>query len=157
MMIGKEEMIMDALARLLTIEDIKAVKARYCRCLDTKDWVGFAALFTDDAVMDVSQDTGNPPMTGIPAIVDQVKFAVIDAATSHQVHTPEITLHGHDEADGVWAMQDRVVWKAGTSPVSGIASITGYGQYHETYRREGGIWKIAALKLTRFHVDMHPA
>jgi hypothetical protein len=96
-------------------------------------------------------------MTGIPAIVDQVKFAVIDAATSHQVHTPEITLHGHDEADGVWAMQDRVVWKAGTSPVSGIASITGYGQYHETYRREGGIWKIAALKLTRFHVDMHPA
>jgi hypothetical protein len=61
MMIGKEEMIMDALARLLTIEDIKAVKARYCRLLDTKDWVGFAALFIDDAVMDVSQDTGNPP------------------------------------------------------------------------------------------------
>jgi hypothetical protein len=157
MMIGKEEMIMDALAQLLTIEDIRAVKARYCRLLDTKDWIGFAALFTDDAVMDVSQDTGNPPMTGIPAIVDQVKFAVIDAATSHQVHTPEITLHGHGEADGMWAMQDRVVWKAGASPVPGIASITGYGQYHETYRREDGIWKISALKLTRFHVDMHPA
>lgn len=148
---------MNSLEQLLDIEAIRAVKARYCRMLDTKDWGGFAALFTEDAVMDVSQDTGNPPIMGIPALLDQVKFAVINAATSHQVHTPEITLTGPDSADGVWAMQDRVVWQAGASPVPGVASITGYGQYHERYRREGGVWKIAALTLTRFHADMHPA
>lgn len=148
---------MDALQTLLAIDDIRAVKARYCRLLDTKDWSGFAALFTDDAVMDVSEDTGNPPITGIPAIVAQVRFAVDDAATSHQVHTPEITLAGNDTALGVWAMQDRVVWREGLSPIPGVASITGYGQYHESYRREGGEWKIAALRLSRFHVDMHAA
>jgi SnoaL-like domain len=147
---------MDALTRLLVLEDIRALKARYCRTLDTKDWAGFAALFTQDAMMDVVQDTGNPPMSGIAAILEQVKFAVINAATSHQVHTPEITLIGPDDAEGVWAMQDRVVWQPGTSPVPRIGSITGYGQYHERYRREGDVWKIAALKLTRFHVDMHP-
>jgi ketosteroid isomerase-like protein len=151
-----EESIMDALNQLLAIEAIRAVKARYCRLLDSKDWTGFAALFTEDAVMDVSQDTGNPPISGIEAIVAQVRFAVDHAATSHQVHTPEITLEGPDCAQGLWAMQDRVVWQAGKSPVPGVASITGYGQYHETYRREHGIWKIAALRLSRFHVDMHP-
>tara|TARA_R110000850_G_scaffold23280_1_gene68696 strand:- start:762 stop:1208 length:447 start_codon:yes stop_codon:yes gene_type:complete len=148
---------MDALQNIQTIEDIRLVKARYCRFLDTKDWDGFASLFTADAVMDVREDTGNPPITGVDAIVSQVRFAVDHAASSHQVHTPEITLKEAGMADGVWAMQDRVVWQAGKSPIDGIASITGYGQYHESYRLEEGIWKIAALRLSRFHVDMHPA
>ena len=147
---------MDALQTLLTIEAIRAVKARYCRFLDSKNWEGFAALFTDDAVMDVREDTGNPPITGIADIVAQVRFAVDHAASSHHVHTPEITLDEPDGAQGVWAMQDRVVWQAGKSPIPGVGSITGYGQYHESYRREGGGWKIAALRLSRFHVDMHP-
>ncbi len=146
---------MDALNDLLAIEDIRAVKARYCRLLDGKDWSGFAALFTEDAVMDVREDTGNPPITGIAAIIAQVRFAVDDAATSHQVHTPEITLLSEDAATGVWAMQDRVVWQPGKSPIPGVTSITGYGQYHESYRQEGGLWKIAVLRLSRFHVDMH--
>ncbi len=146
---------MDALARLLDTEAIKLVKARYCRLLDTKDWDGLAALFTGDAVMDVEQDTGNPPMSGVAAIIDQIRFAVDHAATSHQAHSPEIILTDADAATGIWAMQDRVVWQPGMSPVPGVGSITGYGQYHERYRREGGDWKIAALKLTRFHVDMH--
>lgn len=146
---------MNALNDLLAIEDIRVVKARYCRLLDSKDWSGFAALFTEDAVMDVREDTGNPPITGVAAIIAQVRFAVDAAATSHQVHTPEIGLDGQDAARGIWAMQDRVVWQMGKSPIPGVASITGYGQYHETYRREDGIWKIAALRLSRFHVDMH--
>lgn len=148
---------MDALQRLLAIEDIRAVKARYCRCLDSKDWSGFAALFTKDAVLDVHEDTGNAPVTGIADIVAQVRFAVDHAASSHQVHTPEIEIIAPDSARGVWAMQDRVVWQEGKSPVPGVGSITGYGQYHEDYRYEGGAWKIAALRLSRFHVDMHPA
>ncbi|MEY4161032.1 MAG: hypothetical protein RLZZ136_1653, partial [Pseudomonadota bacterium] len=120
---------MDALQTLQAIEDIRAVKARYCRLLDTKQWEEFAALFTTDAEMDVREDTGNRPITGIPAIVAQVRFAVDHAATSHQVHTGEITLLGPDKASGVWAMQDRVVWQEGQSPLPGVASITGYGQY----------------------------
>nr|WP_129780573.1 nuclear transport factor 2 family protein [Peristeroidobacter soli] len=31
---------------------ISKVKARYCRMLDTKDWAGFGALFTEDFVLD---------------------------------------------------------------------------------------------------------
>ena len=148
---------MDPVQRLLAIEEIRGLKARYCRFLDTKNWDGFAALFTRNAEMDVSQDTGNPPICGVDAILAQVRFAVDHAATSHQVHAPEIELDGADDAHGTWAMQDRVVWHAGKSPLPGIVSITGYGQYHERYRREQDGWKIAALRLSRFHVDTHSA
>lgn len=148
---------MDPVQKIQSIEDIRSVKARYCRFLDSKDWEGFASLFTKDAVLDVGQDTGNPPITGIDAIIAQVRFAVEFAATCHQVHTPEIELINNGHANGIWAMQDRVVWQNGKSPIEGVASMTGYGQYHEQYRYEQGVWKIARLKLTRFHVDMHTA
>jgi hypothetical protein len=146
---------MDALQKLLAENEIKGLKARYCRFLDTKDWDGLTSLFLGDAVLDVQQDTGNPPILGRAAIIEQIRIAVIDAASSHQVHTPEITLTGDVTAEGIWAMQDRVVWQPGKSPIPGVASITGYGQYHETYRKTDDGWKYTALKLTRFHVDMH--
>lgn len=147
---------MIALDTLLAAEEIKALKARYCRFLDTKDWAGMAALFLEDAVLDVTEDTGNPPVHGCEAIIAQIRFAVDDAATSHQVHTPEIAFEGADSATGIWAMQDRVVWQTAKSPLAGVASITGYGQYHESYRRTAAGWKFASIRLTRFHVDMHP-
>ena len=147
---------MDQIEKLLAAEEIKALKARYCRFLDTKDWAGLAGLFLVDAVLDVAQDTGNPPLAGRDAIIGQIRLAVDDAATSHQVHTPEIAFESDSHATGVWAMQDRVVWQTGKSPIPGVASLTGYGQYHETYRRTADGWKFAAIRLTRFHVDMHP-
>lgn len=146
---------LDRIEQLLAKEDIRDLKARYCRCLDTKDWHGLASLFLADAVLDVQQDTGNPPINGRSGILDQIRFAVIGAATSHQVHTPEIVFVSADEATGTWAMQDRVVWQPGRSPLPGVASMTGYGQYHERYRWTAEGWRFASVRLTRFHVDMH--
>jgi len=146
---------MEGLGMLLAAEEIKGVKARYCRYIDMKDWDGYGGLFTSDALMDVSQDTGAAPISGTAAILEQVRFALDNAVSCHHVHTPEISFDGPDNATGIWAMQDRVVWQEGKSPIEGVASITGFGQYHETYKRSAGGWKIASLRLTRFHVDMH--
>lgn len=132
---------------------ISKVKARYCRMLDTKDWAGFGALFTEDFVLDVSEGTSVPVIRGREAALQQVQTLVGNARTVHQVHTPEIDVQG-DEAQVIWAMQDRVVWEA---PRRGLASITGYGHYHERYVRQNGEWKIASLKLTRLHLDVQPA
>lgn len=136
-------------------EDIRAVKARYCRFLDTKNWQGLADLFTEDAVLDVREDTGMEPFVGRETLIEQIRAAVIDAKSAHQVHTPEITLVNDEEATIIWAMQDRVVWNEGKSPIAGVKSITGFGHYHERYVRSDGEWRIASLKLTRLHVDMH--
>jgi hypothetical protein len=138
-----------------TLEDIRGVKARYCRFLDTKDWAGLASIFTEDAVLDVREDTGMDPFVGRDLLIEQIRAAVIDGKSSHQVHTPEITMESVTSATIIWAMQDRVVWNEGKSPIPGVKSITGYGHYHERYVRQGDAWLIASLKLTRLHVDMH--
>lgn len=146
---------MDGLNMLLDREAIRTVKARYCRFLDTKDWDNFIALFTPDAVMDVREDSGNPPLQGRAAILEQVRLAVDDARTAHQVHFSEIELRG-DEAHVITPMQDRVVWEPGKSRVPGAQSITGFGHYTETYVRHDGEWRISYLKLSRLYIDLHP-
>lgn len=132
---------------------ISQVKAKYCRMVDTKNWPGLAALLTEDFVLDVSEGTSLPVIHGRDAAMEQVQRLVGASRTVHQVHTPEIELRG-DEAHVIWAMQDRVLWEA---PRNGLGSITGYGYYHECYVRRNGEWKIASSKLTRLHIDMHPA
>jgi hypothetical protein len=44
----------DPVARLIAIEEIKQLKARYFRCMDTKDFVGLRTVFADDATFDAS-------------------------------------------------------------------------------------------------------
>jgi hypothetical protein len=49
---------MDVAERLRAIEDIKALKARYFRCMDNKDWPGLQAVFAPDVVCDFRDSTG---------------------------------------------------------------------------------------------------
>ena len=137
---------LDAINARLALSE---AKARYCRMLDTKDWAGYAALLTEDFVLDVSEGTQVPVISGRDAAVSQIKSSILTAKTAHQVHAPEIALNG-DEARVVWAMQDRVIWGPDRP------SITGYGHYHERWVRRNGEWRLAALRLTRLHVDVHP-
>ena len=147
---------MDTLQELIARQHIMEVKAHYCRFLDTRDWERFGALFTEDAVLDVREDTGAEPFHGRAAIVATVQAAVAHARTSHQVHNPEITFDDANAADVIWAMQDRVVWEQGKSPIPPASGITGYGHYHEEYVRQKGCWLIASLRLTRLVVDLDP-
>jgi hypothetical protein len=133
--------------------EISNIKARYCRMVDTKDWAGLGALLTENFVLDVSEGTSIPIIHGRAAALARVAELIGSARTVHQVHTPEIEVHG-DEAHAIWAMNDRVLWE---TPKHGLASITGYGHYRERYVRQNGAWKIAYSKLTRLHIDMQRA
>ena len=133
--------------------EISGIKARYCRMVDTKDWAGLGELLTEDFVLDVSEGTSIPIIHGRAAALTQVAALIDSARTVHQVHTPEIEVRG-DEASAIWAMNDRILWD---KPKHGLASITGYGHYHERYVRQNGVWKIAFSKLTRLHIDMQRA
>ncbi|WP_404480898.1 nuclear transport factor 2 family protein [Novosphingobium sp. BL-52-GroH] len=120
------------------------LKAAYCRLLDTKDWEGWKALFTHDCVIDTSASGGTVEQ-GRERFVAMVARSLAEAKTAHQVHSPQITLDG-DEAQAVWAMQDRVV--------KGDFALTGYGHYHETCVRTPEGWRIARQTLTRLIVEM---
>lgn len=135
---------------------IEETKARYCRFLDTKDWVGFASVFTEDVHQDTA-DSGGFELQGRDQVTEMVRNSVGEAKTSHQVHSPEINFIDDDTADVIWAMQDRVVWPSEKAREIGFQSLTGWGHYHERYvRGVGGSWQIAAQRLTRLHMDMQP-
>jgi uncharacterized protein (TIGR02246 family) len=139
----------DALGRLEAIEEIKALKARYFRCMDTKDWAGFAEQFAPHATMDMTSENAGVT-TGRHDIAAFVEAAVGDVTTVHHGHTPEIEILSDTTARGIWAMEDELRWPAG----SPITAMHGYGHYHETYEKIDGRWLIASTRLTRLRVDL---
>jgi hypothetical protein len=135
--------------RLLDIEAIKQLKARYFRHMDLKQWDEWAQVFARHAVMEVPEVDAT--QTGRDDIVAFVSGALTGARTVHHGHTPEIEITGPDSARGTWAMADYVEWTvpAGADRVG----LRGYGHYIEEYVREDAAWRIARTRLERLHVD----
>jgi uncharacterized protein (TIGR02246 family) len=136
---------------LLELEAIKQLKARYFRCMDTKDWEGFAEVFTPEAELDVTEDAGADAgrVKGREQIVAGIQQVIGAARTVHHGHMPEIKLTGPDRAEGIWAMYDYVEFASEPQPVG----IRGYGHYHETYEKSDGQWRIARMRLSRLRRD----
>ncbi len=142
---------MDATEQLLAIEAIRTLKARYFRYMDTKQWERLAALFTAD--LRVISPQGATWLEGGEAFAASLRHSLENAVSCHQGFTAEIEIIDADHASGVWAMQDVIDWQD-RHPREGWKSIVGRGHYHETYRREGGQWRIATLSLTRLRLDV---
>jgi hypothetical protein len=138
-------------ARLEDIEEIKQLKARYFRTLDTKDWPAWRAVFTDDARFDGTRRAFSGPDEFCGATSAWLK----DAVTVHHGHMPEIAFTGPITARGFWAMFDLVQFReprASDGPYGG-AGFIGYGHYEEEYRKTEAGWRISLLRLTRLRVD----
>jgi ketosteroid isomerase-like protein len=133
---------------LAAVEEIKKLKARYFRLMDTKQWDAWADLFTDD--LDAwFEDTGRS-VHGRDEFVAGVSGLLADALTVHHGHMPEIEVTGPDSARGTWSMFDYVQLRNPKRPVE----FKGYGHYHEEYRKgSDGRWRISSLRLHRLRVD----
>lgn len=127
------------------LEAIRQLKARYFRTMDTKDWAGMRAVFTDDVIMDTSE-SGGGVITGADEFVAFLSETLADVVTVHHGHMPEIELTSSTTATGIWAMEDMLRWPNGME-------LHGYGHYHETYVKTGTDWRIASTKLTRLRSD----
>jgi hypothetical protein len=132
-------------ARLVDIEEIKQLKARYFRGLDLKDWALWADVFTPDAHIEAD----GYPFDGPEALIAAMKGFLDGVRTVHHGFMPEITITGPDEATGVWAMRDYLLYPGDGPPVG----FFGYGHYHESYARQSNGWRIRTLVLTRIGID----
>ncbi len=146
---------MNAIDQLMAIEAIRSLKARYFRCMDTKDWLAFEALFTPAAIFDMRQARGadiDPAgfVQGASCITAYVRKAVDRLVTVHHGHMPEIHIETESFARGVWAMEDVLLVPEGVDMP--FEQLRGYGHYHESYERIAGEWKIKTCRLTRLHV-----
>lgn len=133
-----------AAGALLEIEAIKALKARYFRCMDQKRWAELAEVFARDAV--AQWDPHPEVLYGREAIVAHIRAGIEPLVTVHHGHMPEITLTGPEAAHGIWAMFDLVEGES--------FRLEGYGHYEEDYVKEEGRWCIMRLRLTRLRVDI---
>lgn len=139
--------------RLLAIEEIKQLRGRFARCMDTKDWAGMRATLADDCVFDAGQEVNVEEFWhGAWDIVANIRRSLIHATSVHHAHTPEIELIDADTATGIWAMQDQLRW-----PGPPLVEMNGNGHYHETYVRRDGRWLMKSFKLTRLRVDISGA
>ena len=136
---------MEPLERLVAIEDIKKLKARYCRCLDTKDWEGFANSFAPDAVFDHGGEEG--PVTGPANIAAMVRGVVDSVQLVHHALMPEIDIESAISASATWALDDMLNWP------DGRRGLHAYGHYHETYEKVGAEWKIKLSRVTQLRLE----
>ena len=156
---------MDLIEKLAAIEEIKALKARYFRTMDSKDWAGYEAVFAPDLIADFRDATGahDPSQLthGAAAYVAMLAPMLDKVSTVHHGHTPEITIESPTTARGVWAMEDKL-WPGPESDLP-FTWLHGYGHYHERYVKladgadngggENEGWRIAEIRLTRLRVD----
>jgi hypothetical protein len=130
------------LEQLLAREEIKLLKARRDRAVDTKDWELYRALHADDHV---SHNQGFERWESADVMIENVKSLLgRDRTTVHHSHTPEITFESSIKAKGIWAMEDLIF-----DTDSGELLIHGFGFYHETYENRDGTWLFTSRQLKR--------
>jgi len=143
---------MNDIEKLVAMEEIKQLKARYFRCIDTKDWDGFEAVFAPDAHFDISQDVPGCILVGPEKIVAAARVPLTGCVSVHHGHCPEIAITSETTATGIWAMEDLLRWSRDSARPN--QTLHGFGHYLETYERIGGRWHIKTLKLRRIRVDV---
>lgn len=142
---------MDAIEKLLALEDIRMLLARRVRCIDEKDWEGFADCYTEDAVSWSFQslDAAGEATIGNRVIAERVAEHLQTMTTVHQIHLPEISFTGPESATGIVPLEDVLVWTH-----DGTRNwMHGYGHYRQTFVKRDGRWRISEHRLTRLRFE----
>lgn len=131
---------MGVLERLAALEDIKLLKARRDRFVDTKDWAALEELHVPEHR---SFNGDYPPWTTASEMIRNVREIMKDLKTAHQSHTPEITFQSLTTASGIWAMTGISLWNQGEAEHFFVAT----GHYFETYEKRDGRWLFTSRRL----------
>jgi hypothetical protein len=152
---------LDALERLLAIEEIRQLKARYFRYLDTKEWDGLKReVFHEDVHMDMTRAMPEPLeeeseglIDGVDHVVQFMSDGVAGTWTVHHGHMAEIDFPTATTAHGVFAMDDRLRWDADSG--SAIRDFHGFGHYHDDFELVDDRWLLRRVVLTRLgqHIE----
>ena len=142
--------------QLAAHQEICALKARYFRAMDCKDWDALEAVFAPNLIADFRDASGQRDekalVRGAANYLAYLKPMLQHVSTVHHGHMPEITLISDDEAAGIWAMEDKL-WVAEGSDLP-FRFMHGYGHYHEEYACIGGEWRIQSIRLSRLHLEV---
>jgi len=132
------------LQQLSDFEDIRTLRHRYFRGIDTADMVLLDTLFTDDVIVDYRGGNYRVTLQGRGDMIEFLANAFHSGAVAmHHGHMPEIVLTGDNSAEGVWYLEDIFINTEQATHTFGSAI------YRDAYRRVGGAWKIARTEYDR--------
>lgn len=132
------------LQQLSDLEEIRTLKHRYFRGIDTADSALLAGLFTTDVVVDYRGGTYRVGLSGRDNMLDFLANSFHSGAVAmHHGHMPDITLTGPNTATGLWYLEDIFINLEQRTHTIGSAI------YKDEYRREGGSWLISRTEYDR--------
>ncbi len=137
---------------LQAIEEIKQLKYRYVRALDTGDTQTLGDCLTENAYIKFEGGIYTVEQTGRAAIIEFMGTSFHSkAATSHQVHHPMIELLSDTTAKGQWSLQDVY------HDLNHRMIISGASEYMDQYVKEAdGKWRIADSRYERLYEMTQP-
>lgn len=142
---------MTELEKLIAIEEIKRLKARYFYGIDNKDWdLWREEVFAPDGRLEVPEMGHN--VEGVEEVIRWVAQQSADQVSVHHGHMPDIEILSDTTAKGVWAMEDRI-YRSKEHPLNGYSTIHGFGHYRENYVKLDRGWRIKSTLLTRLRVE----
>jgi hypothetical protein len=131
---------------LVALEEIRRLKYRYLRCVDTKNWDELEEVFTKDATADYGTPSAGRPLNlaNRDEIIGFLRESLgNDIITVHFASQPEIDIDG-DTASGTWCFEDTVIATEYNVVIKGAAF------YEDTYQRdEQGKWRISHTGYVR--------
>ncbi len=143
---------MTDIERLLAIEEIKQLKAKYFWCVDSKDWARWKAeVWAPDARLETA--TVSKVVEGVDEIIKWASASAGNQVSTHHGHMPIIEITSDTTATGIWAMEDILRLPKDQPSSYGYTYLHGFGHYHETYVKGPNGWRIKSTLLTRQHVE----
>lgn len=136
--------------------DLEELKAEYFFCVDNKLWDRLLTLFTPDAAFH-----GTGFRAGDPGeFVKKTSEILTHVHSSHFGFQPVFSKDAEGTAArGRWAMQDFLTWDPQETSLPGITnpgahSLHGFGYYEDSYRFDGGRWRLSSMRLIRTRLDV---
>lgn len=134
---------MTEIERLVAIEDIKLLRARYCRAIDTKDWTLLRSLIADDIRLDLPSLRDRGGVRGTDEFMDLVQGWFAQSPSLHANHLPEIVIESVTRASGIWAQEHFLPQHYEPGARHGH----GYGYSHDEYAKIDGSWRVIGVRL----------
>ncbi len=139
------------LQQLSDLEEIRQLKARYFRCIDTGNETELATVFAEDVTIDLRGGGYRLQVSGRQNMVDFIGSTFnSDIIAMHHGHTPEISFTGPDSAKGTWYLEDRFI-----DPVRNEDTV-GSSLYHDQYVRTVDGWKVQHSEYDRVYEVVRP-
>jgi hypothetical protein len=142
---------MNDVERLVAIEQIRRMRSRYLRMLDTRNWDEVANAYAPDATLAFHTEAPGVVSRGRAQIIATITSTLVDVTTVHFGHMAEIDILSPQRATGVWALED-TLWFGPKSMYPG-RRVHAYGHLNDSYSKIDGRWLLQDVEITRLRVD----